>query len=140
MSDVITLYFCRIDEYKLVLVCRFFICSPFYFSIKQIFVQHLLWLIFKTASFISRLPVLSCLSGLPSPSRWIPLLTFNYIPMHVMTFYQAQQNVSCIIGEATWLYEFCFVVVTNYNKFSELKQHTFYILQFWRSEVKNESH
>lgn len=38
------------------------------------------------------------------------------------------------------LYEFPFAAVTNYHTFSDLKQHKFILLQFWRSEIQNESY
>lgn len=38
------------------------------------------------------------------------------------------------------LYEFPFAAVTKLPQFSDLKQHKFILLKFWRSEIQNESY
>lgn len=126
-------------KYKLVLFCRFFMYSSFYLSIKQIFAQYLLRLRFITASYISRLPVHSCFSiDLPSSFTWIPLLPSIVFLCTWWPSLRKKKKKWCLLyyWGSNMIVLVCFAAITNYNKLSWLKEHKFYILPFWRSDVK----
>lgn len=76
---------------------------------------------------------------LPIHMSSIPFLFL--LPQGYRSIY-VSASICCITNHPqTWcLYKFPFAALTNYHKFNGIKHRRFILLQFWKSEMQNESH